>query len=44
MTAQDDPVQIAGVVPETDDACWGDEHALTNAAKNAKRDVAATAT
>src|ERR1700733_4620854 len=24
------PVQIAGVVPGTDDACWGDEHALTS--------------
>jgi hypothetical protein len=39
-----DPVQIAGVVPGTDDACWGDEHALTNAAKDAKKDVVATAT
>jgi hypothetical protein len=39
-----DPVQIAGVVPGTDDACWGDEHALTSAAKDAKNDSAATAT
>ena len=26
-----DPVQTAGVVPGIDDACWGDEHALTSA-------------
>ena len=33
-----DPVQIAGVVPGTDDACWGDEHALTSATLVARND------
>src|ERR1700722_2048148 len=34
-----EPRQISGLVPGTDDACWGDEHALTNAAENAKKDA-----
>jgi hypothetical protein len=35
-----DPVQTAGVVPGTVDACCGDEHALTSATQAARRNGA----
>ncbi len=37
-----DPVQIAGVVPGIVDACWGDEHALTNATQPANSNIDGT--